>query len=529
MRPLECLIHGASVLSLPVVANAALYDHTIEIPQGKVKGVAAFNESNAPSYMSNWKDISVWRGIPYAASTGGKNRWKPPQKAPSWNGTFMASSFGLSCPSEEAGDDYSEDCLTVNIWSPASSADAKLPVLIYSYAAGGQSDQTTYDGAGMASKDVVFITYNYRTSPLAWLTLPELADESGINATGNYGLLDQIEVTKWVHKNIASFGGDPDSIVVGGQSFGSGAAYHIVNSPLAKGLIKGAIAESGIKDPYDPDLWGFGSDYRNMSWALNFSEVFAESLNATSVGDLRGLGLDTLLTGTGTSTFVGFDPVLNYHSLPNKYIVSLEEGAVNDVPILVGNNKDEDGIDLSVTYNVSQYESEIKSTYGPYASDLLALNPASNTTEATDAYNTIVRAGICTSTWSFANRWSKTSAKPIYYYLWSYSPPGDDGATHGSEVVYALGNLYAQNENYTSVDYEIADKMSSYWANFVKTRNPNKGGSYKNGSLPQWRANVPSHNVTFDLGTSWKQIPIASVEEKEIMLEYFKYATPDPY
>ncbi|PWY69660.1 carboxylesterase [Aspergillus sclerotioniger CBS 115572] len=496
---------GISAFFLLDVANAALYDQVIEVFQGSVQGAAVFNASTAPSYISEWKDISVWKGIPYAATTGGENRWRPTQTAPSWNGTLKATSTSGVPPLDRC----------------------KLPVMFWSYAAGGESSQTTYDGAGMAGKNIIVVSYNYRTGPPGWLTLHQLANETG--ATGNYGLLDQIHALKWVHENIAAFGGDADSIIVAGQYFGSGAVYHIVNSPLAKGLIKSAIAESGLRDPYDPDMWGYGSDYRNMTWAYAFSEAFAESLNAANVSELRAMDLDTLLTGTGTSTFVGFDPVLNYHSILNKYIVSLEDGAPTNVPILVGNNKDEDGIDLSTTYTVTEYESEIKSTYGPYAADLLALNPASNTSEATDAYNSIIRSGYCILTWSWADRWSKSSDKPFYYYIWTHSPPGSDGATHGSEVVYALGNLYVQLEDYTDTDIEIANIMLPYWANSIKTQYPNKGGSYTNGILPYWGANVRSQNSTFELGSLWKKIPFASVEEKEIILEYFKYATPSPY
>ncbi|OJJ97443.1 hypothetical protein ASPACDRAFT_32638 [Aspergillus aculeatus ATCC 16872] len=527
MNPRAKFIYELSAYFLLGTTNAALFDQTISISQGTVQGYAAFNATSAPSYINNWKDISVWKGIPYAATTGGENRWKPPQTAPSWNGTFEATSFGDSCPSTNTGSGISEDCLSINIWSPATSTDAKLPVMFWSYAAGGTSEQTTYDGAGMAGKEVIFVSYNYRTGPLGWLTLPELADETGY--TGNYGLLDQIAALKWVHENIAAFGGDPEAITVAGQSFGSGASYHIVNSPLTKGLIKGAIAESGLKDPYDPDMWGYGSDYRNMTWALDFSASFVESLNATSIEELRAMDLATILTGTGASDFVGFDPVLNHHAIPNKYIRSLEDGAVNDVPILVGNNADEDGIDLSTTYTVSQYEAAINETYGPYAAELLALHPASNTTEATNSYNAIIRSGYCTSTWSWANRWSQSSSQPVYYYLWTYSPPGSDGATHGSEVVYALGNLYAQSQDYTDADLAIADIMSSYWANFVKTQNPNQGGSYKNGTLPTWGANVPARNVTFELGRLWRDVGFASVTAQETFLEYFQYAQPNPY
>ncbi|PYH38877.1 carboxylesterase [Aspergillus neoniger CBS 115656] len=471
---------GLSVLSLLAPASATLYDQTIQLSQGKVQGAAAFNESSAPSYISNWKDIAVWKGIPYAATTGGENRWKPPQSAPSWNGTLKATAFGPSCPSSSAGDGLSEDCLSINIWSPATATDAKLPVMLWSYAAGGESSQSTYDGAEMAAKDVIFVSYNYRTGPLGWLTLHELAEETG--ATGNYGLLDQIEVLKWVHENIAAFGGDPESITVAGQSFGSGAVYHLVNSPRTNGMIKGAIAESGLKDPYDPDLWGYRSDYRNMTWAYAFSKTYAESLNATSLADLRSMDLEMVLSGAGVSDFTGFDLVLNYHAMPNKYIVSLDEGAPNDVPILVA------------------------------------------------AYNSVLRAGYCTSTWSWAKRWNQSSTEPIYYYLWTYSPAGSDGATHDSEVSYALNNLYAQTTtSYTDTDYEVANIMSSYWANFVKTQNPNKGSSYNNGTLLYWGPNVPAQRNMFELGSLWKNIAFATAKEIQLYWGYFKYATPSPY
>ncbi|OJJ42463.1 hypothetical protein ASPZODRAFT_76809 [Penicilliopsis zonata CBS 506.65] len=510
-------------------AHAALYEQPITIAQGKVQGAAAFNASYG-SFFPNWKDISVWKGIPYAASTAGENRWRPPQDPAAWNGTLQATEFGPGCPSSSAAT-TSEDCLSVNVWSPATSADEKLPVMIWSYAAGGTSGMSTYDGGGMATHGVVFVNYNYRTGPLGWLTLPALAAEDAKNVSGNYGLLDQIRLVHWVRDNIAAFGGDPDRITVSGQSFGAGATYHTVNSPLTKGLIKGAIAESGIKDPYDPSLWGYGSDYRNMSWALSFSETYAESLNATTAAELRALSVDEVLEGAGVSTFVGFDPVLDGYAIPNKYIVSLEDGAPNDVPILVGNNADEDDVSLTLSLTVDEYIAEVNETYGPAAAALLELFPAANATQAADAYNDILRAIIRVSTWSFARRWHQTESSPIYQYYWTHAPPGQDsGAFHGSEVPYALNNLYAvTTSDWEADDYAIAHRMSAYWANFVKTQNPNEGGSYKNnGSLPYWPANVPANNVTFEVGKVWETIPVGSPELIDLMLEYFYYATPDP-
>ncbi|KAJ5657491.1 uncharacterized protein N7484_001140 [Penicillium longicatenatum] len=432
-----------------------------------------------------------------ALQPSGSKSLEAASDCPSWNGTLKATSFGLTCPSTAAGDDIGEDCLTVNIWSPATSADAKLPVMFWSYAAGSGSSASVYVGGGMAGKDIVFVSYNYRVGALDWLTLSELEEETGV--TGNYILLDSIAALKWVHENIAAFGGDPDAITAAGQSFGAGMSYHLLNSHLSKGLIKGAIAESGIKDPYDPNLYGYGSDYHNMSTLLEFSNTFVDSLNISSLAELRA------------------------------YIVSLEEGAPNNVPVLVGNAAAENGIDLSTTYNVSAYEEAIKSLYGKYANELLDLYLANTTAEATNAYNEILRAGFCTSTWSYADRWSKTSDKDIYYYLWTYSPSSGSGPTHGSEVVFALDNLYAQSSTYNQTDYEVAAKMSAYWANYVKTQNPNKGGSATE-TLPYWAPDIPSENNQFELGNLWKKIPITPfATEKNIFLDFWQWAIPDPF
>jgi carboxylesterase 2 len=419
----------------------------------------------------------------------------------------------------------------VNIWSPANSTEAKLPVIVWSYGAGGVDSNAQYDGAGIASKGVVFVNYNYRTGPLGWLTLPELTAESSTNSSGNYGLLDQIEVLKWVKANIASFGGDPDQVTAVGQSFGAGAAYHIVNSPLAKGLIKGAIAESGIKDPYDPNMIGYGSDYRNLSWSYAFGEAFADSLNATSVADLRALDTATILTGAGVSDFESFDPVLDGYAIPSTYYESLQNGSPNDVPIIAGNNQYEDDASTSNNFTVAEYESATNTTYGPYAAELLELYPAGdNYSTATTSYNTRALDIARTSTWSFANRWVQNNTSPVYVYYWNHAPPDQtQGAYHGSEINYVLINLYATTTtNWTDTDWEIAEIMSSYWVNFAKTGNPNDGGTYTAGNLTYWPPTTAEEEA-FEVGDGWGNVPIATSEQVKTLLEWFKWATPNPY
>ncbi|KAF3762035.1 alpha/beta-hydrolase [Cryphonectria parasitica EP155] len=519
--------------------KAALYEQIIETKYGPVQGVAAFNSTSGPSAnISNWDEITTFKGIPFAASTAGENRWKPPQPPVAWNDTLIADSFGPECPSgiSIAGTYVSEDCLTVNIWTPANSTGAKLPVMIWSYGAGTTSSDDNYDGGGIAAKGVIFISYNYRTGPWGWLSLPELTAESSTNSSGNYGLMDQIQIFKWAKENVAAFGGDPDSITAVGQSFGSAAVYHLINSPQAKGLFKGAICESGIKDPYDPTMSGFANSYMNQSYSYTFSETYASSLNATTVAELRNLTTDVLATGTGVSDFSGFQPTLDGYYIPTTYYESLLNGPVNDVPLLAGNNKDEDGATPTVNTTVEAYEEATNSTYGPYAAALLDLYDGStNDTAADDATNARARDIARISTWSFAQRWNKTASSPMYVYYWDHDLPGsDDGAGHASEISYVLSNLYAVTSTpWATADYLIADIMSSYWVNFIKTGNPNTGGTYS-GDLAGWRPQTElTTNTSFHVGPDdpnlYGQVPIADPQQVQTLYEWFHWATPNPW
>lgn len=178
----------------------------------------------------------------------------------------------------------------------------------YGVGARSTSSDDQFDGSGMADQGIVWVTYNYRAGPFGWLALPELSAENARNISGNYGLLDQIEVLKWIKENIAAFGGNPDRVTTVGQSFGSGAVLHQINSPLGKGLIVGVIAESGIKDPYDPEMGSYGSTHVNYTFLYPFCEIYQSSLNVSTIPELRAMTTDELLEGTGVSAFgAGFD------------------------------------------------------------------------------------------------------------------------------------------------------------------------------------------------------------------------------
>ncbi|OJJ48733.1 hypothetical protein ASPZODRAFT_114013 [Penicilliopsis zonata CBS 506.65] len=516
---------AALMAGLLSTTHAALYETPIETEYGMVQGAAALN-SSIDGLFPNWQNISAWKGIPYAASTAGKNRWRPPQPREAWNGTLDATSFSDACPDTGSSDTASEDCLTVNVWSPATSADENLPVMVWSYGAGFSSSSDEFDGSGLASKGIVFVSYNYRTGPFGWLALPELASESPTNTSGNYGLLDQIEVLKWVKANIANFGGNPDHVVSAGQSFGSGAVLHTINSPLAKGLIVGAIAESGIKDPYDPDYGTYGSNYVNMTYAESFSETYQSSLNCTTVEELRELTVDELLDGTGVDAFTGgFNPVLDNWAIPSTYFESLVNGPANDVPILVGNNRDEDEATYNLSMTVAEFKEDIVDTYGAYADQFLAEYNVTSDAWAGRAYDAISRDRARISTWLYSVSWAKTASSPVYTYEWDHAPPDQDsGAYHASEIFYTLYSLWnVDSTDWQPADYEIADKVSSYWANFVKTGNPNNGSSYTAGTLAHWPPSVATSNTTFNIGDSFEVVPLASNAQIETIFNWFIY------
>ncbi len=205
------------------------------------------------------RQANIWsyKGIPYAAPPVGNLRWKPPQPVAAWTSPRACTSYGPACPQPTGGEllpslavgATSEDCLYLNVWSPAHNPSQKLPVMVWIHGGSfvtGAGSLSVYDGANLAGKGVVVVTINYRLGPLGFLALPALSKESPQGVSGNYGLLDQIAALRWVQKNIAGFGGDPARVTVFGESAGAISVLDLMVSPLAKGLFQRAIAESGI-------------------------------------------------------------------------------------------------------------------------------------------------------------------------------------------------------------------------------------------------------------------------------------------
>ncbi|PYH31665.1 carboxylesterase [Aspergillus neoniger CBS 115656] len=523
---LATLVLAPALANGVAVAAEPLYKRPVNIPgYGYVQGKAAVN-SSVSEYISNWENISFFGGIPFGADTSGANRWRDPRPAEPWNGTFNATEFGAICPitlSILADYAQSEDCLNLNIWTPATSPDEKLPVAIWSYGAGTAPPQTTYNGAGVADKGIIFVSYNYPNGVFGFMAHPELTETNGRNASGNWGVLDQYAAVKWVHENIAAFGGDPDHISVIGQSFGDAATNHIVNSELTADLgIVNAISESGVRSPNDPNSGVFECAYTTLDDAETIGEEIISSLNVSSIAEARAIDTTTLLDSTSTYS-LEVKPVLDYYAIPSEYINTLEKGAGNKVPYITGNNANEDGASATVSTTVAAYKSSLNSSYGDFAPRFWALYPADNDTQAGEQEDQIVRDMFRVSSWQYMNGFSNSADQvDIYTYYWNYG-----SAAHASEIVYVLNNLWAQGEDYSEEDYYVANVMSGYWANFMKTGNPNTGGSYNNGTLPaKWNANSPSKNETFLVGAVYETMDTAATERVQLILDYFAAQTP---
>lgn len=514
--------------SMTAAAQGALYDSVIQTPNGPVQGYPAFNSSPANMSLTNWKDVTVWKGIPFGADTSGANRFRAPQPVVPWNSTFDARDYGYSCVA--SGTSYAsigEDCLNVNVWSAANSTDAKLPVVMWSYPAGGSNADPRFDGGGLADAGVVYVNYNYRTGATGWLVSPELTGENfaniGVNSSGNYGMLDQFAAIDWIRENIASFGGNPDQITVMGQSAGSAATYHILNSQLTKGKIAGAIIQSGVRDPHDPSATSLAEGYQTYDVALKYGLEYMASVNCSNIACMRALDWsvmdNTAMPGSDGPAFKG---TLDYYAMPDTYLNTLKFGLAHDVPVMTGNTRDESGAEWGLNTTLALYRSNNNATYaGEFAHEFFEAYPANDSATASAAQNAQYTDRSKVGTQNWAALWLNNRSSPVYTYLWDHAPPGQNaGAAHMTEIQYTQNNLYnVYYGQWLPEDYQIAAKMSTYWVNFIKTGDPNGHG------VVHWDKATVNGTTTQELGDGWGSIPVADADQISLFERWFATLT----
>ncbi|QKJ28289.1 carboxylesterase family protein [Mucilaginibacter mali] len=432
--------------------------------------------------------IHSFKGIPFAQPPVGDLRWREPQAPKNWEGVRKADHFGPQAMQRYIYNDMmfrsdgkSEDCLYLNVWTPAKSAKEKLPVLVYFYGGGfqaGDGSEYRYDGEALARKGIITLTVNYRLGIFGFMAHPELTKESPNHASGNYGLMDQHAALVWVQKNIAAFGGDPKKVTIGGESAGSMSVCGQVASPLSKGLFIGAIGESG-------SLLGNLSPMP-LATAEQNGVKFGSTVGANSLADLRKIPADKLLELSANSRF-GTD--IDGYFLPEAPANIFAAGKQMHVNLLAGWNSAEGG-DAAVLGKaeptIANFTAAVQKMYGNQSVEILKVYvPATDADVRQVATELASDRFIAFSTWKFIDMQSKTGGKPVYRYYYTRKRPTTVdgkvntgiGAVHSAEIEYALGNL-STNKVYawTADDHQISETMQSYFVNFVKTGNPNGKG-----------------------------------------------------
>lgn len=460
--------------ALPVSATAA---DRVETTRGVVEG------TTGPDGLRSFL------GIPYARPPVGDLRWKPPQPPERWEGVRKADAFGPRAMQRRIFADMvfrsrgvSEDCLYLNVWTPATGGSELRPVLVYFYGGGfvaGDGSEPRYEGASMARRGIVAVTVNYRLGVFGFLAHPDLTKESPHHASGNYGLLDQHAALEWVRENIAAFGGDPKRVTIGGESAGSISVSAQMASPLSKSLFAGAIAESGsLMRTLAPV---------SLAGAEKVGLGLADKLHAKSIADLRAIPAEKLLEDAATSGVGRFPIAIDGYFLPREPGAIFEAGEQAHVPLLVGWNTEESGSrgilgDQAPTR--ANFEKVVKNLYKNHADEILSAYPGETEDEVRQAATDLASDRfIAYGTWKLADLHARTGGKPVYRYLYAQPRPGAHGAVHSAEIEYALGNL-ATNKVYawTPDDFRVSVLMQGYFARFIQTGDPNGPG------LPEWPA-----------------------------------------
>ncbi len=491
----RCLIISF-LLALGAPADvAAQRPEPVRIETGLLSGVHA-----------DRSDVIVFKGIPYAAPPVGELRWRAPQPAEAWSGVRSADTFAPTCMQDppppgsfyqleffEEIEPMSEDCLYLNVWTAAATPSERRPVMMWIHGGAfrqGSGSMPSFDGTSLAEKGVVLVTINYRLGAFGLLAHPDLTAETPHRASGNYGLMDQVAALRWIRRNISAFGGDPSNVTIVGQSAGAASVNQIMASPPADGLFHKAVLQSGT-------VFAFGRS-PSLKEAEQTGVKLADALGVGSADELRDVPADTI---HARGRNVGFSPNVDGYFLTDDVEDVFREGRQSPVPVLVGSTADEGTPMFGPGFTAARHREMAVKNYGEEAERYLSLYPAESDDEAGPAFGNAFRDRLAWGAHTLARLHSDRTGADAFVYTFSRIPPGRDpdryGAYHSAELVYVFDALDAVDRPWTSVDRRIAERMSSYWARFAATGNPN------GGDLPAWSVYDPSTRRVFEIGDAF--------------------------
>jgi len=510
---LRCAILAALTLSSTTASFAAI-PAQVRTDKGIVEGEATADGT-----------VMAFKGIPFAAPPIGDLRWAPPAPAAAWSGVRSARDFGYHCVQAVVYPDMnfhdpgaSEDCLTLNVWTPADASPGKLPVMVWIYGgglSGGGTSERRQDGQFLARRNVVVVSMNYRLGIFGFFVHPELTAESPHHASGNYGLMDQNAAIQWVKANISAFGGDPSNITLFGESAGSFSVNFHMASPISRDLFQHAIGESGgaIALTRGPELTREQREKTDSTLALT---VYGTS----KLAELRRIPTEDIMRPLmAARPAPSFRPVVDGWFLPKSVAEIYAAGEEAHVPVLAGWNADEGrgGIAGSVNrFTAAGFAALAAADFPTQTTEFLRLYP--NSTESEALHSAADYAGdkfIAYGTWKWLEAQVATGKAPVYRYLFALGNPGDRfhtpaaGAFHSDDIEYVFGTLDSRPEAmWRPEDRKLSNEIQTYWTNFARTGNPN--GSGNPTGLPKWPEYGPAEWQTMHLDSTSAAKPDAN-------------------
>lgn len=471
--------------------------------------------------------VGVFKGIPFAAPPVGPLRWKAPQPVLPWKGVKKADEFGPA-PMQNAlvaklfsqAKRVSEDCLYLNVWTPAKSARERLPVMVWIYGGAymmGATSQPLYNGAKLAKKGVVVVSVAYRLGPFGFLAHPQLSAESG-KGSGDYGLLDQIAGLRWVKNNIARFGGDPSRVTAFGESAGGISVSVLMCAPPARGLFQQAISESGVM--MAPVVQG--SEVSASPSALSLPEAerrgvaFLAKLGVKDIAAARALSADRILDA-GSDIH---DAVVDGNVIPGDQYRLFEAGRFADVPLLAGWNGDDGAMFAPKVPTPERFTGMVRAAYGASADAVLSLYPHGTPAEAQKSMNALLRdTAFGWPTWARAGLLTRHGKSKAFLYYFNYTPDNAPaGPGHGAEIPYVFGKLGNGLFGFGApkpAARKVSDEMMSYWVNFATTGDPNGPG------LPAWPAFHEPDAKVLKFATEISAQPVPNLTQLQALDAYF--------